>query len=96
MQYVFSTVNDSEFNATTTMIIASDIEDGSDVITTINAGVYIGMMGSHPVGLIRHGPGRYCSKILKEGIMNFPNAEYLVAVAFAMALVIQTQSWLMS
>ena len=80
VQYVFSTVNDNEFNAATTMITAPDIEDGSDVITTINAGVYIGMMGSHPVGLIQHGPGRDCSKMLKEGIMNFPNAEYLVAV----------------
>ena len=80
MQYVFSIVNANEFNAATTMITAPDIEDGSDVITTINAGVYIGMMGSHPVGLIQHGPGRDCAEILKEGINNFPNAEYLVAV----------------
>ena len=80
VQYVFSTVNDNEFNAATTMITAPDIEDGSDVMTTIDVGVYIGMMGNHPVGLIRHGPGRDCSKMLNEGIKNFPNVEYLVAV----------------
>ena len=80
VQYVFSIVNDDEFNAATTMITAPDIEDGSDVITTMDVGVYIGMMGRHPVGLIRHGPGRNSAEILKEGIKNFPNAEYLVAV----------------
>ena len=80
VQYVFSTVNDNEFNAATTMIIAPVIEDGSDVITTINPGVYIGMMGNHPVGLIQHRSGRDCPKMLQEGIKNFPNAEYLVAV----------------
>ena len=80
VQYVFSIVNDDEFNAATTMIMAPDIENGSDVITTIGVGVYIGMMERHPVGLIRHGPGRNCAETLKEGIKNFPNAEYLVAV----------------
>ena len=80
VQYVFSIVNNDEFNAATTMIMAPDIEDGSDVITTIDVGVYIGMMGSHPVGLIRHEPGRNCAESLTEGIKNFPNAEYLVAV----------------
>ena len=80
VQYVFSTVNDNEFNAATTMITAPDIEDGSDVMTTIDVCVYIGMMGNHPVGLIQHGPGRDCSKMLNEGIKFFSNAEYLVAV----------------
>ena len=83
VQYVFSVVNNDEFNAATTMIMAPDIEDGkdgSDVITTIDVGVHIGMMGSHPVGLIRHEPGRDCAESLTEGIKNFPNAEYLVAV----------------
>ena len=80
VQYVFSIVNDNEFNAATTMITAPDIEDDNDVITNIDVCVYIGMMGNQPVGLIRHGPGRYCSKVLNKGIKNFPNAKYLVAV----------------
>ena len=80
VQYVFSTVNNNEFNAATTMITAPDIDDGSDVMTCMDVFVYIGMMGNHPVGLIRHGPGRECSKNLNAGIKKFSNAEYLVAV----------------
>ena len=80
VQYIFSTVNENEFNAATTMITAPDVEDGSDVMTTIDVCVYIGMMGNHPVGLIQHEPGRECSKKLNDGIKKFSNAEYLIAV----------------
>ena len=81
VRYVFSIVNNAEFYAATTMITAPDIEDGSDVITSIDdAGVFIGMMGRHPVGLIRHEPGSGCVGAITKGIRNFPNAEYLVAV----------------
>ena len=52
VRYVFSTVNNAEFSAATTMITAPDIEDDSDLITSIDGGVFIGMMGRHPVGLI--------------------------------------------
>ena len=80
VRYVFSTVNNAEFSAATTMITAPDIEDGSDLITSIDGGVFIGMMGRHPVGLIRLKPGSDCVGPITKSIKNFPNAEYLVAV----------------
>ena len=80
VEYVLSIVNDNEFSAATTMITAPDREDGSGVITNIGQGVFVGMIGNHPVGLIRHKPGRYCVEMLKKGINNFPKAKYLVAV----------------
>ena len=80
VEYVFSIVNNNEFSAATTMITAPDREDGSGVITSIGLGVYVGMIGNHPVGLIRHRRGRDCAEMLKKGIKNFPKAKYLVAV----------------
>ena len=79
VQYVLATFKDNEFNAATTVVTSPDIEGDSKGVTTYEEGIFLGMVGEHPVGLLTCGQGRDCEETMKRGICLFPNAEYLVA-----------------